>query len=225
MLMRHGRISHEAHARSLLKTFPETPGNGRTPNLLSMPAEILLSIASNPSPSSRDVLSLTCKRFMNTLSPLVGLQVPAEQPPNFQKPSMSGPQDYQFERWDFLRLLEKDLFDRWLTCYDCFTLHPAHVFEKPEGSLVSWFKQYTTSPGPQSRLRSCFDQQRVPTTKGAHFVSSSGLIDLCPCFKLTPEVLGAIPAKFRELERENNHKRWWHICRHIYGDVDLEIDI
>ena len=118
-----------------------------------MPTEILRMIGQCLPPSARAALALTCKGFWNALivpfTPekarklwqakivkprlyKLGLGWPVEPRSDSQGSRRTKLQLCQPERWDFKRLLEKDLLDEWLLCFDCFILHPAHKFVKVE---------------------------------------------------------------------------------------------
>ena len=200
-----------------------TPRNGRSSNLILMPTEVVLMIASELPPNARTLLALTCKGFFNVLTPLLGLKLPAEQPSNIQESSMSEPQLYQPERWRFLRLLEKDLFDKWQLCFDCFILHPVNVFVKPKTSLVPWLKNYGGLL--QNPPRNCRHLSHAAAAQDACSHSPRGVIDVCPCHKLTPGKKRRVLTKLRTLEQSQDNQRWWHMCRHIYGDITLEIKL
>lgn len=129
--------------------------NGEPLVLSLMPMELILMIAWNLPPGSRAPFALTCKRFRNAMmrpvssvstgppydhTERLGLGIPTEMPPNFHESTMSDPKLFQPGRWGFLRLLESDISDTWLLCFDCFMLHPRHAFVKPKRPLVPWLK-------------------------------------------------------------------------------------
>lgn len=221
----HRDFIHSPEVGPPQKCLHTSSDNGRPLNLSLMPREILLAIASELSPSARGLLAFTCKSFARTLVPLVGLKKPAEQPSNFQESRMSEPQLYQPERWEFLRLIEKDLSGRWLLCFDCFILHPDHMFAKRETSLTPWLKNYGGLFRSQSQPRSCRYLPCATDTSKSDSYSPCGIVDLCPCNKMTPWKKRRIQAKLRKLEHDNNNHSWWHICRHVYGDIRLEIKL
>lgn len=216
------------------KTAFTPPANERPLNLSMMPPEIILMITLELLPSAQALFAHTCRDFLRILAPLsariakadpkaLQLRMPREQPSNFQESEMSEPQLYQSERWELLRLWEKDISDRWLLCFDCFILHPVHMFVKPERSLVPWFKDSVGLSG--SQRRSCRNPRCPTTAQEAGSYSLCGVVDLCPCFKLRHGKKERIQAALRELEQDNDKHRWCHKCRHVYGDIDLEIKI
>lgn len=209
---------------------------GRPLGLSLMPTEMLLMIASKLPPSARALLALTSKGFWYTLirpastapkvsnkQPGLGLRMCAELPSNFQEPRMSEPQHFNFERWELLRLLEKDVCKKWLFCFDCFILHPAHAFVKSQTSLVPWSKNYGGLFGSQSKPRTC-RQLICPTApQEAGSFSPSGVVDVCPCLQMTAGKKRRIQAKLCALKQEKRDGGWWHTCRHVYDDIELEM--
>ena len=138
--------------------------NAKILQLASLPTEILLMIASYLPLSNHTLLGLTCKRFRRALRYFTHI-MHKEQPLNFQQAEMSEPKKYHPLRWEFLRLLEKDLFGQWLICHDCFILHPAHMFAKPEVSPVEWLSGLLRS---QSQPRSCRQLLRLTGEQEFH---------------------------------------------------------
>ena len=206
-----------------------SPGDGRQ-SLSLMPPEMIRMIASNLPPSARASLALTCKGFLDTLLPLDGLALPREQPPNFQDVCMSLPQLYQLERWAFLRLLEVDLSQKWLLCFDCFSLHPSRVFRKTHQSLFSWLRDGWDYLSLQRQPRSCYHPMGGRNAKEAVANSSSGVIDICPCIKLTPANKQAVQVKVPAFERaaserDDNLKRPFHTCTCVYDDMAIIINV
>jgi len=156
-------------------------------------------IACNLPPSSRALLALTCKRFWNAIPRRMStapfsfgnpeslcLGIPRELPSNFHESAMSDLQIFQPERWEFLRLLERDIYDKWLLCFDCFILHPCHVFVNPKIPLLPWLKRCGGLLDPQGPPRSCRYLSPATAKQEAGSSSLSGVVDLCPCVHITP---------------------------------------
>ncbi len=176
-----------------------------------LPIEIILMIASKLSVSAQASFSLSCKRFFYTLpAGFGGLKMPAEQPFDFQELGMSKPQLYRPDRWGFLRLLEKDLSSEWSLCSDCFVLRPAHMFADYETSVVPWLKNFYRSKG--FKTRSCLHSLSSAASPEISY-SPCGVVDLCPCIKLTPGKKRAIQANLRAVPQGLNKHSWWHQCR------------
>jgi hypothetical protein len=58
----------------------------------------------------------------------------------------------------------------------------------------------------------------------------SGVVDLCPCTKLTMGKKRQIVNRLLENARMDNKVRpaadfWWHMCRHVYNDIELKLQI
>lgn len=207
-------------------------GNKKDSPLLALPPELLLLIASELPDASRASLAVTCRALLSTYSDSTlfsGLQFPPEQPREFQSTRMSKPQIYQPARWEFLRFLERDLNGRWYLCSECFTLHPPQMFAEYEKSIVPWLKDYYKLKG--SDFRSCRHGRKNLCLKRHASFAPSGIVDLCPCIKMTIGKKRQIEARLREDARKtygNDHPAadfWWHKCRHIYGDIELELQI
>lgn len=194
----------------------------KTSHLQSIiPTELLLVIVSHLSPSSRALLALTCKRLWNDLLHLVvnqssssgdidcpGLEMPRQTPPNLYARAMREPRNFQFERFEFLRLLEDDVFDKWVLCHDCFRLHPPHAFKIPSMKMLEGIRtKIRKVVGAPDSHRSCRSHIRVRRGFRIPNRSLSGIVDLCPCLHLTPEKLERsklFDDRYRESEPEGN---------------------
>lgn len=190
-------------------------------------------IAWNLPPSSRASLALTCKRFwygttrrLSTTRESLGLGIPSELPSNFQESTMSDPQIFQPERWEFFRLLERDISDKWLLCFDCFILHPRHAFVKPKTPLVPWLKSCGGLLDSQGPPRSCRHLSRGTPDQEAGSSSLSGVVSFCPCVHITPAKRDRIQALRNELTHNascGKGKRYGHSCLQVYDDISLKI--
>ena len=202
-----------------------------------MPVEIILIIAQYLPPSSRALFALTCKRFWDAMpqraiwplhDPRERLGMPKELPYDFQESTMSDPQVFQPGRWEFFRLLERDIGDEWLLCFDCFLLHPRHAFVNSETPLVRWLKSCGGLVDYKSPPRSCRYQSRATPNQKASSFSLSGVVDLCPCVRFTPAKKDLICAHrddvIRNGPRGRNHHNG-HSCLHIYDDIELKITL
>lgn len=200
-----------------------------------LPTELVLEIVSLIPSHSRASLALCSGRLYNTLFEHLqapDLQLPREQPPNFQESIMSHPGVYRPKRWAFLCLIEKDCSE-WRLCSACFKLHPIFRFIQEE-----------LEKKPEDRTCNA----NKPT--GIGFGSSdhaSGIVDLCPCRKLTwygktkleydilrsmdeivePEVGGAPKITFYDSSSDDwlMAESCGHTCRQQYGDVVLDIQV
>lgn len=189
-----------------------------------LPTEVILEIASHTTPCSRACLALSSKRLFSVISDgfsdlFDDLRLPAELPQN-NWPRFTAndwPLMYQADRWKFLCLLQKDS-RHWLACSDCFILHPAQ-----------WFGQTEVAVWP---LKRSWPQCRPPTLD--HLPRSKvprGIVDLCPCIKLTQGKKRTLLAYLQQRHQEQEHPGlrgvgaclppasgpWWHECRAVYS--------
>ena len=141
---------------------------------------------------------------------------------------MSDPQLFQPGRWEFFRLLERDLGDKWLLCFDCFMLHPRHAFLKTETPLVRWLKSCGGLLDYKSPPRSCRYRSRATPNQKAISFSLSGVVDLCPCVRLTPAKRDRVCVHRDDIiqngPRGRNHHDG-HSCLQTYDDIELEINL
>lgn len=197
--------------------------------LENLPPDLLLLIVSMLPDASVASLALTCKSLLSLFpesSAFRGVQLPSEQPLDFQSPQMSKPQVYQFARWEFLRFLEKDLKGTWYLCSECFTLHPPHMLTRSM-VLKSWNCYYDRN----SENRTCRHWRKKLCAHHYPLFAPTGIVDLCPCVKLTVGKKRQIESRLREDAQEvhlNGRPAadfWWHECRQVYGDVQVELRI
>ncbi|KAL9101975.1 MAG: hypothetical protein Q9163_002833 [Psora crenata] len=200
--------------------------------LLALPIELLLLIGSVLPEASRASLALTCRALFSTFSDSTlfrGLQLPPEQPLEFQSVRMSKAQFYQPARWEFLRFLERDLNGKWYLCSECFTLHPRRMFTEYRKSIAPWLKDYYKLK--DSDYRSCRHGRKNLCGEKRIAYAPSGIVDLCPCIKMSIGKKRQIEARLREdawkIHGSNYPAAdfWWHTCRQIYGDIELEVRI
>lgn len=217
-------------SRWLRQFYPSFANQGMS-RFPALPTEILVLIVSELPDASRASLALTCTRLLDIVSeskPFEAIALPAEQPSDFQSPRMSRAQVYHPARWEFLRSLERDLKGKWLLCSECFTLLPRRMFTEYKRSVVPWLKSYYASH--DSDYRSCRPGRTQPDGENRIAWAPSGIVDLCPCIKLTMSKKRLIEASLRESAQPSGHKHpaanfWWHECRHTYGDVEIEMRI
>ena len=202
--------------------------------LLSLPTELLLIIITYLPDPSRASLALTCKTLLSFQSaslPFKVLSLPRDQPSTFRSPSMSKPSIYQPLRWEFLSLLERDLKGKWSQCSECFTLHPKRMFAAYEKSIPSWLAKFYKTHA--SHYRSCrHGRSHLCRLKFTPFYPS-GIVDLCPCIKLTfskklrieAELADNIQRQGRKSTNPAAEHAWWHQCRHTYGAVEIDLRI
>ena len=204
-------------------------------SLMALPPELLLLITTELSDVSRASLALACRGLLSFISDpslFKGLGLPPEQPPEFQSPRMSKTRVYQPARWEFLRLLERDLNSKWYLCSECFTLHPRKMFAQYKNSTVPWLKNYYKLK--DSDFRTCRHGRIDLCSMQRDYEAPSGIVDLCPCIKMTIGKKLQMEARLREdaVEAWKTHKDdrpaadfWWHECRHTYGEINVELKI
>lgn len=207
-------------------------GNKKDSSFLALPLELILLIASELPDTSRASLALTCKALFSTSSdstPFKGLQFPPEQPLEYRSPRMSKAHTYQPARWEFMHYLERYLNGKWYLCSECFTLHPSRIFAKYEKSIVPWLKDYYKLKG--SEFRSCRHGRKNLCAERVIAYAPSGIVDLCPCIKLTigkkRQIEARLPEDVRKIYGNDCPAAdfWWHKCRHVYGDIEVELQI
>lgn len=197
-------------------------------SLLALPTEIIQLITSELPAASRASFSLTCKSLLaleRDTKPFQAFTFPSEQPHDFHSTRMNKASNYQPARWDFLCFLERDLNGEWLLCSECFTLHPRRMFAEYRRSIVPWLEDYYTSNS--SDFRGCRQGRR---THAEHLIAPthSGIVDLCPCIKITMGQKRLIEDRLREKVRPKVSPAadfWWHECRHVYGAIEIDIKI
>ena len=203
--------------------------------LLNLPLEMLLIIASQLPDASRASLALTCKALLSVLLDpglTARLQLPSEQPSRFFTMPMSNPKNYQPSRWEFLNYLERDLGGEWKLCSECFILHPSRMFTKFQKFSVPWLREYYGARS--SEYRSCRHENIHLSSRPAPIFAPVGIVDLCPCIKITLRKRNSLEAYLRQkVQNVPGNDRpvaadfWWHQCEHTYsgGAIKLEIKI
>ena len=128
-----------------------------------------------------------------------------------------------------MHYLERYLNGKWYLCSECFTLHPSRMFAKYEKSIVPWLKDYYKLKG--SKFRSYRHGRKNLCAERVIAYAPSGIVGLCPCIKLTIGKKRQIEARLREDVRKiygNDRPAadfWWHKCRHVYGDIEVVLQI
>lgn len=126
-------------------------------------------------------------------------------------------------------LLGGRLKGKWYLCSECFILHPQQMFAEYEKSIVPWLKDYYKLKS--SDFRSCRHGRKKLCSQRNISYAPSGIVDLCPCIKFTIGNKRQIEARLRDdAHKAHGNDRpaadfWWHKCRHIYGDIEVEMQI
>ncbi|GCB27990.1 MAU2 chromatid cohesion factor homolog [Aspergillus awamori] len=178
--------------------------------LLALPTELLLEIISHLSVLPEACLALTCKRLYSICGATLGakpLHFSRDFAPLFHH--YRNGHNFVTPRWQFINLLEDN---RWRACSRCLKLHPRSFFPARE------LKR-------KSEDRSC------------NLGSSAGIVDLCPCKKLTfqdkmelVELLRVRRKTITDLAVQfgsgmKQQRFCWHSCTEDYGSTQLDIEI
>ncbi|GLA58549.1 hypothetical protein AtubIFM55763_003934 [Aspergillus tubingensis] len=178
--------------------------------LLALPTELLLEIISHLSVLPEACLALTCKRLYSICGATLGakpLHFSRDFAPLFHH--YRNGHNFVTPRWQFINLLEDN---RWRACSRCLKLHPRSFFPARE------LKR-------KSEDRSC------------NLGSSAGIVDLCPCKKLTfqdkvelVELLRVRRKTITDLAIQfgsgmKQQRFCWHSCTEDYGSTQLDIEI
>ncbi|RAO72128.1 uncharacterized protein BHQ10_008140 [Talaromyces amestolkiae] len=178
--------------------------------IMDLPTELLALISAELDPLSEACLAMTCKRLL-----LISGKSFRSDCLRFKKDfapllhHYRDSQTYASERWKLIERLEDR---RWLACSKCLKLHPRMAF-------------------PAKEFRSS------PTARVCNLGESAGLVDLCPCIKLTfqdkvklvkelkdREVLSKMPSAIFG-SRGYDERYLWHSCTVTYGSTEFKIDI
>ncbi|KAL1964196.1 hypothetical protein VTN77DRAFT_7154 [Rasamsonia byssochlamydoides] len=182
---------------------------GRRCYILELPTELLCMIASHLPPLSEACLALTCKRFLAVSGAALlseSLHFNKDFAPLFYHYRNS--QSFGTDRWKLLRMLENG---KWRSCSKCLKLHPRSAFSSKE-------------------------LKRPPNTRTCNLGDFAGVVDLCPCKKLTFRDKLDLVDHLREREHlmelptgvignRSRERYLWHSCTAIYGTTEIKIDI
>lgn len=170
--------------------------------LLELPTELLLQIISHLTEVPEACLALTCKSLFAISGPTLGsafLRFQLDFPRIFHH--YRDDESFDTARWKLLILLEDQ---RWRACPKCLKLHSRSAFTSRE-------------------LR------RRPTNRTCKLGSLAGIVDLCPCKKLTfRDKMGLVAFLRTYKESEAGLKGepcCWHSCTQKYGSTEMKIDI
>ncbi|KAF9884338.1 hypothetical protein FE257_001851 [Aspergillus nanangensis] len=177
--------------------------------LLELPTELLLEIVSHLTVLPEACLALTCKRLYAISSTILdskSLHFNRDFAPLFHH--YRNGHNFVTPRWQLINLLENG---RWWACSKCLKLHPRSAFAGRE-------------------LR------RKAEERTCNLGESAGIVDLCPCKKLTyrdtlnlvdlltmrQKTVAALSAQFGTGVQE---RFCWHSCTENYGSTQLSIEI
>ncbi|KAJ5302156.1 hypothetical protein PENANT_c008G00673 [Penicillium antarcticum] len=183
-------------------------GSGRC-YLMELPTELLLEIVSHLTVLPEAALALTCKRMFAISGEILfskSLRFSRDFAPLFHH--YRNGHNFVTPRWSFLTLLENS---RWKLCSMCLKLHPRAAFSPRE-------------------LR------RNPDLRICNVGELAGIVDLCPCKKLTFRdkldlvdhvrvrqiTLQALKSEFGNAVDE---RYCWHTCTEQYGPTELKTSL
>lgn len=177
--------------------------------LLELPTELLFHIASYLDLLSEASFALTCRRFFAISSSALlseTLRFSKDFAPLFHH--YKNEQNFSTERWRFLKLLEDK---KWRLCSRCLKLHPSNAF-------------------PPKELK------RGAEVRMCNLGELAGVVDLCPCKKLTfrdkLDLIDQLRARQEVLQVMTSplvhglsERFCWHSCVENYGKTQLKIEI
>lgn len=190
----------------LPKKQPKKEGPARG-YLLELPTELLLEIISHLTLLPEAALALTCKRMFAISGDILtskSLRFNRDFAPLFHH--YRNGHNFVTPRWQFINLLENS---RWRVCSKCLKLHPRAAFTPRE-------------------LR------RKSENRTCNLGELAGIVDLCPCKKLTFRdkmelidhlrvrkiSLAALRSEFGNMVTD---RYCWHSCTEQYGPTELKI--
>ncbi|KAL1869010.1 hypothetical protein Plec18167_008012 [Paecilomyces lecythidis] len=198
--------------RASLKRSPARRNRGEETNgclLLDLPTELLFHIASYLDHLSEATFALTCRRLFAISGAALGsekLRFDKDFAPLFHH--YKNEQSFATERWKLMRLLEDN---KWHLCSKCLKLHPSDAFPSKE------LKR-------SSEVRTC------------NLGDLAGIVDLCPCKKLTfrdkLDLVDQLKAREGVLQAMGSsvihgppERYCWHSCVSQYGKTEMKIEI
>ncbi len=176
--------------------------------LLELPTELLLEIISHLPVLEEACLALTCKRLLSISAKTLNsksLQFNRDFAPLFHH--YRNGHSFATTRWQLIKMLEDT---RWRACAKCLKLHPRSAF-------------------PPRELR------RKPEDRTCILGNLAGIVDLCPCKKLTfrdkvelvelleirRKSVGLLTSQFGGVQE----RFCWHSCSQTYGSTQMKIEI
>ncbi|KAH8689619.1 hypothetical protein BGW36DRAFT_365389 [Talaromyces proteolyticus] len=178
--------------------------------IMELPTELLAMVSDHLDPLSGACLAMACKRLLLISgASLVSdcLQFKKDFAPLFHHYRSN--QSFQTDRWQLLERLEDE---RWLACSKCLKLHPHVAFTSKELRRESY-------------LRAC------------NLGELAGVVDLCPCRKLTFQDKVNLVQHLKDREaftkmpssilgsHSYDDRYLWHSCKAIYGNTEVSIEI
>lgn len=177
--------------------------------ILDLPTELLLEIASYLPLLSKACLALTCRRFFAVSGEVLrseSLHFSKDFAPLFHH--YRNAQSFATDRWQLLNFLEDK---KWRLCSKCLKLHPWNAFSLKE-------------------------LKRKADARTCNLGDFAGIVDLCPCKKLTfrdkldlidhlKERQSFTKALGTQFGSQFPGRYCWHSCAEQYGTTELKIKI
>ncbi|KAF5866208.1 hypothetical protein ETB97_000172 [Aspergillus alliaceus] len=177
--------------------------------LLELPTELLLEIISHLPVLSEACLALTSKRLFAVSSAILdskSLHFSRDFAPLFHH--YRNGHSFVTTRWQFIKMLENGT---WRACSKCLKLHPRGLF-------------------PARELK------RKAEERSCSLGNSAGIVDLCPCKKLTfrdkmdlvelllmrQKSVIALAAQYGTGVQE---RFCWHTCTEDYGSTQIKVEL
>lgn len=177
--------------------------------LLELPTELLLEIASHLSVLPEACLAMTCRRLFAISAPILdsrSLRFTRDFAPLFHH--YRNGHSFVSPRWQFIKMLENP---KWRACSKCLKLHPRDAF-------------------PSKEIR------RKAENRACNLGEYAGLVDLCPCKKLTfrdkNDLVELLKVRQRSVDglaqqfgNRVNQRFLWHWCTASYGSTEMRIEL
>lgn len=206
------RATEKVKVMMKLKPWSPRRENKQDPGrcyLMELPTELLLEIISHLTALPEAALALTNKRMFAISGEILSsksLHFSRDFAPLFHH--YRNGHNFVTPRWLFLNLLENS---SWKLCSKCLKLHPRNAFSSRE-------------------LR------RKPDSRTCNIGNLAGIVDLCPCKKLTfrdkLDLADHIRVRQTTLEalhsestNEPENRYCWHTCTEQYGPTELKTSL
>lgn len=191
-------------------TTERTSSDKRRCFLLELPTELLLEIVSYLTVVPAACVALTCRRFFSIAGMTLGsesLRFNRDFARLFHH--YRDRESFDTLRWEFLNLLEDN---RWRICSRCLKLHPRNTFSLRE-------------------------LQRKPEARKCNLGDLAGIVDLCPCKKLTfrdkLDLVDHLHSRKKSMalmadpfySNGASEPYCWHSCIVDYGSIEIRSDI
>lgn len=178
--------------------------------LMELPTELLLEIVSYLTAVPETCLALTCKRMFAISEAVLGsktLQFNRDFARLFHH--YRDRESFATSRWQLLNILEDS---KWRACSKCLKLHPRDSFSSRE-------------------------LKRKPEARTCKLGHLAGIVDLCPCKKITfrdkMDLVDILQEQRKSMAApmdpvfgsEKSEPYCWHSCTEKYGSAELKIQI